>query len=256
MLVEVVAEVEDEMVDAELLGALADIADDVPDLRTVIVVGGASGARVPDRWQVLAWPDWSQQPDWDGPGPAPEDIACIMYTSGTSGPSKGVLMPHAHCALYGIGAIECVQLTAQDRYYVSLPLFHANGLLMQLGATLLAGIPAFVRRRFSASSWLSDIREHGLTVTNLLGATAGFILNQPATPRDRDHTLRAVLTALELPCGSAGECAASHARLAADDGAQPLPPLITADLRGPHHERLRVPAAHRARRLRRAPAHA
>lgn len=187
------------VVDAELLGALADIADDVPELRTVIVVGGrGEEVPLPERWQLLAWPDWLQQPDWHGPGPAPEDIACIMYTSGTSGPSKGVLMPHAHCALYGIGAIKCVELTAQDRYYVCLPLFHANGLLMQLGATLLAGIPAFVRRRFSASGWLADIREHGATVTNLLGATAGFILNQPPTPRDRQHRLRAVLTAPNL----------------------------------------------------------
>ncbi|WP_372662501.1 AMP-binding protein, partial [Hydrogenophaga sp.] len=186
------------VVDAELLGALIDIADEVPELRTVVVVGAPSNAQVPTRWRVLAWPDWSQQPGWDGPGPAPEDIACIMYTSGTSGPSKGVLMPHAHCALYGVGAIKCVELTQQDCYYISLPLFHANGLFMQLGATLLAGIPAFVRRRFSASSWLTDIRDHGATVTNLLGATAGFILNQPTTPQDRQHTLRAVLTAPNL----------------------------------------------------------
>lgn len=186
------------VVDAELLPALADIAQDVPDLRTVIVVGSSVKPAVPSGWQVLAWPDWSQQPDWNGPGPAPEDIACIMYTSGTSGPSKGVLMPHAHCALYGIGAIQCLQLNPQDRYYICLPLFHANGLFMQLGATLLAGIPAFVRRRFSASNWLTDIREHGLTVTNLLGATAGFILNQPATAQDCQHALRAVLTAPNL----------------------------------------------------------
>jgi 4-alpha-glucanotransferase len=55
-----------------------------------------------------------------------------------------------------------------------------------------------------------------------------------------DEALRTVLTALELPCGSAGECAASHARLAADDGAQPLPPLITAD----QHQPVIVPWAH------------
>jgi crotonobetaine/carnitine-CoA ligase len=64
-----------------------------------------------------------------------------MYTSGTSGPSKGVLMPHAHCYLYGLGAIDALQLTPEDRYYIVLPLFHANGLLMQLGAALIAGYP-------------------------------------------------------------------------------------------------------------------
>lgn len=190
------------VVHAGLLDALAEIANEVPQMRTVIVVGGGAGdsegSALPSQWQVFGWPDWQNQPDWDRPGPAAEDIACIMYTSGTSGPSKGVLMPHAHCALYGIGAIECLQITSEDRYYISLPLFHANGLFMQLGATLLAGIPAFVRRRFSASNWLSDIREHRSTLTNLLGATAGFIFNQPPTPDDRDHMLRAVLSAPNL----------------------------------------------------------
>ena len=52
-----------------------------------------------------------------------------MYTSGTSGPSKGVLMPHAHCTLYGLGSIKCLELAAGDSYYICLPLFHANGLL-------------------------------------------------------------------------------------------------------------------------------
>ncbi len=186
------------VVDAELLPAIAELAAELPRLKTLVVVGTPAAATLPAHWTVVAWPDWAQQPDWDGPGPAPEDIACIMYTSGTSGPSKGVLMPHAHCALYGVGAIQCLQLTARDRYYICLPLFHANGLFMQLGATLLAGIPAFVRRRFSASNWLADVRERRATVTNMLGAVAGFVLSQPPTPQDRDHALRAVLTAPNL----------------------------------------------------------
>jgi crotonobetaine/carnitine-CoA ligase len=50
-------------------------------------------------------------------------------------------MPHAHCFLYGLGTIDALQLTPEDRYYIVLPLFHANGLLMQLGAALIAGYP-------------------------------------------------------------------------------------------------------------------
>ncbi|MES3000787.1 MAG: AMP-binding protein [Pseudomonadota bacterium] len=187
------------VVDAELFAALAEIGGELPALRTVVVVGDAPGVPTPSGWNVVHWPDWREVPGWTGPGPEPEDIACVMYTSGTSGPSKGVLMPHAHCALYGIGAIECLQLTAQDRYYICLPLFHANGLLMQLGATLLAGIPAFVRRRFSASAWMADIHAQRATVTNLLGAIVGFVLAQPAAPHDRDHALRALLCAPNLP---------------------------------------------------------
>lgn len=187
------------VVDAELLPAIVEIAGELPHLRTVIVAGGPPAGPLPASWRVLEWRAWSTHAEWDGPGPGPQDIACIMYTSGTSGPSKGVLMPHAHCALYGVGTIRCLELTQDDRYYVCLPMFHANALLMQVGATLLAGIPVLVRRRFSASQWLPDIREHGATVTNVLGAVSGFLFSHPASPLDRQHRLRAVLSAPNLP---------------------------------------------------------
>jgi carnitine-CoA ligase len=135
---------------------------------------------------------WQHQAPFDGSVPQGRDLACIMYTSGTTGLSKGVLMPHAHCALFGVGTIEGLGLTADDTYYISMPLFHANGLFMQLMATLIAGGSAVLRGRFSASSWLADIRQHGCTVTNMLGAMTQFVIAQPPSPLDRDHRLRVV----------------------------------------------------------------
>jgi crotonobetaine/carnitine-CoA ligase len=125
--------------------------------------------------------------------PRPQDVAMIMYTSGTTGPSKGVLMPHGHCYLAGLGLTRAVGLGRDDRYYVCLPLFHANGLLMQVVGCLLAGTPAYVARRFSASTWLEEVRACGATVTNALGVMPEFIFRQPPTPRDRDHQLRLVM---------------------------------------------------------------
>lgn len=179
------------VVDAELLPAVIAVAEAVPALHTVVVVGRAPGdLRLPERWRVREWPDWDEEPDWTGPGPGASDIASIMYTSGTSGPAKGVLMPHAHCTLFGIGTIKTLELSAADCYYITLPFFHANALLMQLGASLLAGCSAWTRRRFSASQWLADIRSQGATVTNLLGATVAYVLAQPPSAHDRDHHLR------------------------------------------------------------------
>jgi crotonobetaine/carnitine-CoA ligase len=121
-----------------------------------------------------------------------------MFTSGTSGPSKGVEMPHAHCVLFAIGTIENYQLSSTDRFYICLPLFHANGLFMQLLACLKAGCTAIVREKFSASNWLPDIRRFAATHTNTLGAVAAFITAQPATSQDTDHTLK-VIGAAPLP---------------------------------------------------------
>ena len=164
---------------------------------TQLIVRGEGAAS--DGLPRTAWNGWKTAPAYEGPLPSAQDIACVMYTSGTSGPAKGVLMPHAHCTLYGIGTIKSVALGPGDRYYITLPLFHANGLLMQLAATLLAGIPAIVRSRFSASQWAGDIRSHEATVTNLLGSTAAFILAQPPSADDARHRLRAVCTAPNLP---------------------------------------------------------
>ena len=109
--------------------------------------------------------------------PATQDVGLIMYTSGTAGPSKGVLMPHGHCYLFGLGMARAIALSSEDRYYICMPLFHANALLMQVVGCLLAGAPAHVARRFSASTWLEEVRASGATVTNALGVMPEFIWN-------------------------------------------------------------------------------
>lgn len=186
------------VVDENLLPVLRDVLGQTPALKTVVVVRSRS-LPVIDGCEVRAWEDHERAVPFNGSAPIGSDTACIMYTSGTSGPSKGVLMPHAHCTLYGLGSIKCFQLLSDDSFYVCLPLFHANGLLMQLGATISAGISAFIRRRFSATCWLDDIRTHRLTVTNLIGTTSAFLIAQPPTSLDRDHFLRAVLNSPNMP---------------------------------------------------------
>ncbi len=186
------------ILDRARLDALQAIAGELTHLRCILVVDADTAIDVRP-FEAIGWQAWKTTAAYDGPSPRPQDVASVMYTSGTSGPAKGVLMPHAHCYLYGLGTIDALQLTREDRYYIVLPLFHANGLLMQLGATLITGIPAVIRARFSASAWLDDVRRHRATVTNTLGAVAAFILTQPPTPVDRDQQLRAILSAPNIP---------------------------------------------------------
>ncbi|HUM14215.1 MAG TPA: AMP-binding protein [Candidatus Nitrosotalea sp.] len=125
--------------------------------------------------------------------PVPGDVAMIMYTSGTTGPSKGVLIPHGHCYLAGLGLAEATALTAADRYFVCMPLFHANALLMQFVGSLIAGAQVAVTERFRATSWLEEVRAAEATITNGLGVIPEFIFRQPPTDRDRDHRLRLMM---------------------------------------------------------------
>jgi crotonobetaine/carnitine-CoA ligase len=132
---------------------------------------------------------------WDGPLPRAADTPCILYTPGTTAPSKGALMPHAHCYLFGLGTIDSQQITADDRYYVVLPLFHVNGLFMQLYAVMIAGASAVLRAKFSAGAFVDDLHRYGITVTSLLGAAAAFVIAQPPSFRDRGHKLRIIQAA-------------------------------------------------------------
>jgi carnitine-CoA ligase len=125
--------------------------------------------------------------------PAPRDISTVIYTSGTTGPSKGVLMPHAHAYLMGYTLARRLEMTEDDLYYVCMPMFHSNALLMQTIGSLIAGARVFIVRRFSPSRWLEDVRRTGATLTNGLGVIPEFIFRQPPTPHDRDHKLRAMM---------------------------------------------------------------
>ena len=121
-----------------------------------------------------------------------KDIGAILYTSGTTGPSKGILMPHAQLHLSGFRQVEHMRMTEADVYYICMPLFHSNAMLMQLYGSLIAGCKAVVMPRFSASRWIEDIRRYGATITNLLGVMTAFVHGQPARTDDSDHDLRVI----------------------------------------------------------------
>ena len=125
--------------------------------------------------------------------PEPSDVCTIMYTSGTTGPAKGVLMPQAHCYLFGLTTAQSLDITPEDRFFCCMPMFHANGLFMQVYASLHGGASMYVTKRFSVAQWLDTVIDKGITLTNALGVMPEFIWRSPRTGRDRDHQLRAVI---------------------------------------------------------------
>lgn len=182
------------IVDASSLAELEPILAGLPCITDLLVTGAAAQAHEARR--RIAFARWRELDSVCTHHPSqPSDIACVMFTSGTTGPAKAVLMPQSHCYLFGLGSVVHLDLTETDRYYVGLPLFHANGLLMQVYGSLIAGASAFVRERFSASAWINEIREQRCSHTNLLGATGAFVLAQPPRTDDRDHGLRCIASA-------------------------------------------------------------
>lgn len=118
------------------------------------------------------------------------DVQLIMYTSGTTGPSKGVLCTHSQELTGGLFMAEQMGYMESDVLYTCLPLFHANALRITVNAALWSGATVALARRFSASRFWSDIRSSGATQFNALGAMANIILRQPPSADDRNHKVR------------------------------------------------------------------
>ncbi|VTU22699.1 Long-chain-fatty-acid--CoA ligase [Variovorax sp. SRS16] len=128
----------------------------------------------------------------------PRDLAAIVYTSGTTGKSKGVMIPHAQMVLNPHVYIDQLGIGRDDVFYSALPLFHTNALALQVYGALIAGCRVHLAPQFSASGWLPDVRASGATVTNLLGVMTDFVFRQPATPEDADNALR-IASAVPMP---------------------------------------------------------
>jgi crotonobetaine/carnitine-CoA ligase len=152
--------------------------------------------RSPQRWHTdtLPDPDLPVSPH----GCAPGDPAAVLYTSGTTGPSKGVLCPHAQWYWWGIHSGEHLEVTPEDILFTVLPLFHTNALNAFFQA-LLGGATYVLGPQFSASRFWSWVADEGATVTYLLGAMVSILARREASEADRAHRVRIALSPATPP---------------------------------------------------------
>lgn len=129
------------------------------------------------------------------PDVRPQDLASVLFTSGTTGPSKGVAMPHAQMYFFADECVSLVRLTPDDAWMSVTPLFHGNAQFMAAYPTLVAGARFVTRSRFSASRWVDQLRESRVTVTNFIGVMMDFIWKQDRREDDADNPLRVVFAA-------------------------------------------------------------
>ncbi|MGV2981971.1 AMP-binding protein [Camelimonas sp. ID_303_24] len=171
--------------DSQLAGRLADV--ELADLKTLVSIGDRP-VSVP-ALEVL--PETVLSRAEGEPGELsrpvmPWDTQSIIYTSGTTGPSKGVLSSYRHAACM-CEALDNV--TRDDRAMVNLPLFHVGG-TNAVNRMLLNGGSVAIVEAFDTRTFWDTIRRTGCTTMTLLGAMIPFLLKEPPSPRDRDHSLR------------------------------------------------------------------
>lgn len=126
----------------------------------------------------------------DSPAPAPTDITALIFTSGTTSAPKAVIYTQARMGRMALVQAQRRNLTVDDVFYVVMPIFHSNGVVAGIAPALAVGGSIVLRRKFSASNWLPDVRRHNVTFFNYIGKPLNYILATPEQPDDADNTLR------------------------------------------------------------------
>ena len=180
------------VVDEEYLDRLAAVAGDLPHLRDVVVLreGRDVDVEVPAR---LTTHDLASLYLGDDP-PRPTidryDANVIMYTSGTTGPAKGVVLSHEANLDLARHTVALMGYTETDVLYTAFPLFHINARYTSVVAALECGGSLVMDQRFSVSRFWDICREKGVTAFNFQGALLLMLAKQPPRPDDADNPVR------------------------------------------------------------------
>ncbi|CAM3543201.1 long-chain-fatty-acid--CoA ligase [Kibdelosporangium persicum] len=137
---------------------------------------------------------------WTTPQDAPldpvpasaDDLLMLIFTSGTSGDPKAVRCTHGKIAFPGRMLADRFGLSNQDTVYVSMPMFHSNAIMAGWAVGLAAGAGIALRRKFSASGFLPDVRKFGVTYANYVGKPLSYVVATAPRPDDADNPLRLV----------------------------------------------------------------
>lgn len=179
------------------LPRLAAIVGDTGRLETV-VVPDATGPLPDLPFRVVTGPEFlaDATPARDLDGPEPHDVTEIFYTSGTTGPSKGVLYTHAQMHASTVPLNEA--MGPDDAFYAPFPTYHVSGKVFAY-SSLVTRSRLVVREVFSTDAFWDDIARFRCTNTLLLGAMANFVFRQPEHPAEKASPLDKVLMVPLIP---------------------------------------------------------
>ncbi len=183
------------IVEDVFLGHVQPYLGDAPSVEHVVLLGERSadingGQPLYDFADLLANPGSVDTLDV-----APHQPASILFTGGTTGPPKGVVLPHNHNINLGTSTAEVAGYGEDDVLLSVFPLFHANAKYMTTIAAMVVGAKVIINRRFSASRFWDQCRQENVTAFNGMGEMLRILLKQSERPDDADNLVRVVIGA-------------------------------------------------------------
>jgi crotonobetaine/carnitine-CoA ligase len=186
------------VVDHDLLDIYQGVADKTPKVECVIVntLEAPAGFKVPK-----GMIDLKDAYNKNIPTTRPivefdeSSILMLMYTSGTTGQPKGVVMRYNKNIIERLRLIAGMLLKSDSVYYTALQLFHGNALYVTITSALIAGCTVALSKRFSASRFWEELAKSRATVFNTIGAIIPILMKQPESPYEKSHQVVRVLSA-------------------------------------------------------------
>lgn len=166
---------------------------------TTIVLAGAALPETPVTQRLVPLGDVAASTADAGPLPGPRTPYGIMYTSGTTGVSKGVVVSHHYGVWAGHQLAAIGRLTQDDVMYCCLPLFHQGGQADCILPALALGGTVAIADRFSASRWWPEIEACGATVFVGFAAMLTVLFKRPPEPGDAHGPMRLGIVGHVLP---------------------------------------------------------
>ncbi|MFI6941805.1 AMP-binding protein [Streptomyces sp. NPDC050418] len=120
----------------------------------------------------------------------PRSRILLYFTSGSTGAPKAAICTQGRLAGAGHSLVRFHGVRADDVHYICMPMFHGNAVIADWAPALAAGAGVALRRRFSASAFLSDVRKYRATYFTYVGRAVQYLLATEPGPDDRDNPLR------------------------------------------------------------------
>lgn len=157
------------------------VEDGLPEAQHLIFRGAPPTAQ-PDRLRVASLDSLrSQDTSPIEANVAPSTLAMLIYTAGTTGPSKGCMISHNYACNLARQTVNSTGRTSADINWTALPLFHLNAVCSTVIASMMVGARASIYPRFSLSNFWPEIERSGATIASLLGSMMPLIGEAPDT---------------------------------------------------------------------------